>query len=84
MASHVDSKHMKQYRYCTVCRRHHDRGRKHIFTKHHKEKLAGTLANLLKKVRNKHDKLTIIRLTKFLMFLLYCIVTCAQLISLLR
>ena len=42
-----------QYRYCTVCRRHHDQGRKHIFTKHYKEKLAGILAKILKKVRNK-------------------------------
>ena len=41
------------YRYCAVCRRHHDQGRKHIFTKHHEKKLAGILAKLLKKVRNK-------------------------------
>ena len=42
-----------QYTYCAVCRRNHDQGRKHIFTKHHKEKLAGILAKILKKVRNK-------------------------------
>ena len=52
MSSHVLAASI-QYRYCAVCRRNHDQGRKHIFTKHHKEKLAGILAKMLKKVRGK-------------------------------
>ena len=52
MATRVHSE-ANQYTYCAVCGQHHDQSRKHIFTKHHKEKLAGILAKLLEKVRNK-------------------------------
>ena len=40
-----------QFTYCSICRRNHDQGRKHIFTKNHKVKLSNTLTKLMKKVR---------------------------------
>lgn len=42
--------HQEQYRFCTVCRRNHDEGRKHIFTKTHKRRLDYILGKFSKKV----------------------------------
>ena len=38
------------WRYCSVCRRNHDQGRKHIFTKQHKSRLSVLMSKFTKKV----------------------------------
>ena len=38
------------WQYCSVCRRNHDEGRKHIFTKQHKNRLSVVLSKFTKKV----------------------------------
>ena len=38
-----------QYKYCSVCRRNHDKGRGHIFSKQHKAKLNTVLSKFGKK-----------------------------------
>ena len=40
----------EKWRYCSVCRRNHDEGRKHIFTKQHKNRLSVILSKFTKKV----------------------------------
>ena len=40
----------EKWRYCSVCRRNHDEGRKHIFTKQHKSRLSVILGKFTKKV----------------------------------
>jgi hypothetical protein len=40
----------EKWSFCGVCRRNHDGGRKHIFSSHHKAKLATLLAKFSKKV----------------------------------
>lgn len=39
------------WRFCSVCRRHHDQGRNHIFTTKHKSKLNMILSKFAEKVR---------------------------------
>lgn len=39
------------WRYCSVCRRNHDEGRKHIFTKQHKNRLSVIMSKFTKKVQ---------------------------------
>ena len=38
------------WRYCVVCRRHHEQGRKHIFTTSHKNKLNEVINKFSEKV----------------------------------
>ena len=38
------------WRYCSVCKRNHEEGRKHIFTKKHISKLKILMGKFLKKV----------------------------------
>ncbi len=38
------------WRYCSVCRRNHEEGRKHIFTKGHVSKLKTLMGKFMKKV----------------------------------
>lgn len=40
-----------QYSYCALCSVNHDKGRKHVFSKHHKERLRNSLASMLKKIK---------------------------------
>ena len=57
----VKIKAMSGYAYCTVCRRNHDEGRKHIFVKQHKKRLAEILEKFAKKV----DNLCSLKLNKY-------------------
>jgi hypothetical protein len=41
-----------EYQYCTVCRRNHNDGRKHIFTQQHKAKLSEIIKKFSKKIRD--------------------------------
>lgn len=40
----------EDYLYCTVCRRNHNDGRKHIFTRQHKKRLVEIIDKFAKKV----------------------------------
>jgi hypothetical protein len=44
------------WRYCVVCSRHHDQGRKHIFTTKHKNKLNTILNKFSEKVRSARQR----------------------------
>lgn len=39
-----------KWRFCSICRRNHDEGRKHIFTAGHKAKLSTLMTKFIKKV----------------------------------
>ena len=41
----------QKWSFCDVCRRNHEQGKKHIFSNHHKDKLAKILTKFSKKVR---------------------------------
>ena len=45
----ADTTNLK-WRFCSVCRRNHEEGRKHIFTAGHKTKLSTLMAKFVKKV----------------------------------
>ena len=45
-----DGRVSDQWRYCGVCRRNHEEGRKHIFTKQHKSRLSILMSKFTKKV----------------------------------
>ena len=46
----ADNKNLMKWRFCSVCRRNHEQGRKHIFTASHKTKLSVLMAKFVKKV----------------------------------
>ena len=45
-----DGRVSDEWRYCGVCRRNHEEGRKHIFTKQHKSRLSILMSKFTKKV----------------------------------
>ena len=40
----------REYLFCSLCRQNHDQGRKHIYTRKHKNNLDNILKKFLKKV----------------------------------